>query len=164
MFQLYPPGLLDRLLDDMPPNAVRLTAADWTLDQLKNAITRDLEALLNTRCALGADALSAYPEASRSILSYGLIDFADMCLSSDVDQKKICAAVQLTVERHETRLHDVRAALRIHPESVNRIDFVIAGRLKADPSGERVHFDAKLKPSSQQYSIRLASGQSGAGA
>ena len=147
MATYYTPGLLDRLLDDsaMP---------GWTLDQLKEGVARDLEALLNTRFALPPGMLAPCPEAARSLASYGLADFAGMCLGSDGDQQKICEAVKLAIERHEPRLRDVSARLLLHPSPINRIDFAISARLKAQESGEIVHFDAMLEPSSQQYVIR----------
>lgn len=147
----YMPALFDRLLDDdtMPRSANR-----GTLDALKDSIARDLEALLNTRTALSEGMLANYPEVAASVANYGLIDFAGMCVSSDEDQKRICAAVKLAVERHEPRLHMVVAAIRVRGSGINRIDFVISAQFRSETSGDRVHFDAVLEQSSQQYSIR----------
>lgn len=151
MTQRYAPGLFDRLrnapCDEFPDGF------GWTLSQLKDAVARDLEALLNTRAGLPDFLLAPYPETGASVLNYGLMDFAGLCLSSDVDQKRICAAVQLAIERHEPRLHAVSAALRIHRGAINRIDFIICATLKADAAAEPVQFDAVLKQSTQQYSI-----------
>ncbi|MES2129141.1 MAG: type VI secretion system baseplate subunit TssE [Pseudomonadota bacterium] len=147
MPHFYTPGLLDRLLDDG-------AAPGWTLDQLKEGVARDLEALLNTRFALPDGLLAPFPEAQGSLAGYGLADFAGMCMNSDADQQKICDAVKLAIERHEPRLRDVSARLRLHASPINRIDFAISARLKAQLAGEIVHFDAMLEPSSQQYVIR----------
>ena len=145
----YAPGLFDRLLDGQ-----RGAGQGWSLEQLKDAVARDLEDLFNTRAALSDGLLDAYPEVAKSILSYGLIDFAGMCLTSDEDKKIICAAVELAVQRHEPRLYAVSAALQAAGVLVNRVDIVIRARLRADPAAELVQFDAVLKPSTQQYSIR----------
>jgi len=150
MGRRYAPGLFDRLTAGGRPHD---GAAGWSLEQLKDAVARDLEDLLNTRAALHDSALEGYPEVGRSILSYGLIDFAGMCLTSDEDKKKICAAVERAVARHEPRLYAVSAALQTTGVTVNRIDIVIRARLKADPAVELVLFDAVLKPSTQQYTI-----------
>ncbi|MBJ7312204.1 type VI secretion system baseplate subunit TssE [Rugamonas sp. CCM 8940] len=157
----YAAGLFDRLIDDQPHAAPRGGRAGWTLEQLKDAVARDLEALLNTRAALPAGLLDAYPEVAKSIVNYGLIDFAGMCLTSSEDQKLICAAVQRAIERHEPRLYAVSAALRVREARVNRVDFLISARLKVDAAAELVRFDAVLKPSTQQYAIRQASGADG---
>lgn len=152
MTQRYAPGLFDRLINDHP--AARGGQPAWTVEHLKDAVARDLELLLNTRMAIPEHTFAAYPEASRSPLTYGLIDFAGMCMTSDIDRKRICAAVLLTIERHESRLHCVTAALRMRTNQINRFDFVISGKLKAQLASDLVHFDAVLEPSTQQYSIR----------
>lgn len=149
MAQQYLPGLFDRLMDDDAHSG-----AAWTVEQLKDAVARDLEALLNTRAALPDGALAAYTEAGASVLAYGLIDFAGMCLTSDDDQKIICAAVQRAIERHEPRLAGVSASLRLHGARINRVDFIISARLRASAAPEAVQFDAVLQPSTQQYAIR----------
>ena len=152
MTQRYAPGLFDRLIDDQPTG--RASAATWTVEHLKEAIARDLEALLNTRVAMPEHLFADYPEASKSVLTYGLIDFAGMCMTSDIDRKRICAAVLLTIQRHESRLHSVTTALRMRGRQINRFDFVISGKLKAQAASDLVQFDAVLEPSTQQYSIR----------
>lgn len=150
--QRYAPGLFDRLLDDRSAAA----PAVWTLDHLKDAVARDLESLLNTRAAIPEAMFAGYPEASASVLTYGLVDFAGMCMTSDADRRKICAAVLLTIERHESRLHSVTASLRVRSSQINRFDFVISGKLKAQAASDVMHFDAVLEPATQRYSIRKA--------
>lgn len=147
--QRYTPGLFDRLLDDH--GGVSVT---WTLEHLKDAVARDLESLLNTRAAMSEQRFAAYPEAAKSVLTYGLTDFAGMCMTSDTDRKKICAAVLLSIERHEPRLCGVTATLRQRSNQINRFDFVISGKLKAQSASDMLHFDAVLEPATQQYSIR----------
>jgi type VI secretion system protein ImpF len=150
--QRYAPGLFDRLIDDHRGAA----PATWTLEHLKDAVARDLESLLNTRAAMPEQLFAAYPEAGKSVLTYGLADFADLCMTSDTDRKKICAAVLLTIERHEPRLQGVTATLRQRSSQINRFDFVISGKLKAQAASDMLHFDAVLEPATQQYSIRKA--------
>lgn len=152
--QRYAPGLFDRLIDDHSAGQNGAAITTWSLENLKDAVARDLESLLNTRAAMPEHLFAAYPEAGRSVLTYGLIDFAGMCMTSDVDRKRICAAVLLTIERHESRLHSVTAALRVRSRHINRFNFVISGKLKAQAASDLVHFDAVLEPSTQQYSIR----------
>lgn len=146
MTQRYTPSVFDRLTDEA-------ASPFWTLEQLKDAVARDLEALLNTRAALPDGLLDGYCEAGKSLLGYGMIDFAGMCMTSDADQKIICAAVRRAIERHEPRLHSVAVALRVHCAPINRVDFVISALLRARAAAEPVHFDAVLEPSNQQYAI-----------
>ncbi|MDQ2820047.1 MAG: type VI secretion system baseplate subunit TssE, partial [Pseudomonadota bacterium] len=81
-------------------------------DMWHESVTRDLEALLNTRCALCDAHLEDYPSVMRWVWNYGLIDFAGMCITSDTDQHRIYTAVRLATERHEPRLKNVAVVLQ----------------------------------------------------
>jgi type VI secretion system protein ImpF len=141
----FTPSLLDRLFGehDRP----------LTLEQYKDSVARDLEELLNTRCALSQEWMDTYPECMRSIANYGLMDFAGMCLSSSDDRARLCAALKSAIERHEPRLRNVQARLEREAGSINRVNFAIAGTLAGLAHAEPVSFDAVLQPSSLHYSI-----------
>ena len=147
----FTPGLFDRLLD--PQGCHLRNGAGMSLEQWKDAVARDLEDLLNTRCALSEEMLSAYPECAGSIINYGLIDFAGMCLSSSDDRARICACLKAAIERHEPRLRNVQARLERETGSINRVSFAISATLAGLPTREAVSFDAVLQPSSLHYSI-----------
>jgi len=148
------PGLFDRLDadDDVLQGGFRTPASK--VDERRESITRDLEALLNTRSALLPHVLADYPEVGGSVVNYGLIDFAGMCMTSDTDQKRICAAVRQAIERHEPRLHRVTATLQPRKGAINRVDFVITAQLKTGPVAEPMHFNAVFQPSLQRYSLQ----------
>lgn len=152
--QSFVPGLFDRLDtdDDAPQGQFR--APSKKADEWRDSITRDLEALLNTRSALLPHVLAGYPEVGASVVNYGLIDFAGMCMTSDTDQKRICTAVRLAIERHEPRLHRVTATLQPRKGAINRVDFVITAQLKHAPVAEPMHFNAVFQPSLQRYSVQ----------
>jgi type VI secretion system protein ImpF len=156
--QSFTPGLFDRLDadDDAPHREFRAPARKS--DEWKDSITRDLEALLNTRSALLPDALTGYPEVGASVVNYGLIDFAGMCMTSDTDQKRICTAVRLAIERHEPRLDRIAATLQPRKGAINRVDFVITAELKNAPVAEPMQFNAVFQPSLQRYSIQHVRG------
>jgi len=159
--QSFVPGLFDRLDtddDEVPQSQFRVSPRK--LDEWRESITRDLEALLNTRSALLPDALDGLPEVSASIVNYGLIDFAGMCMTSDTDQKRICAAVRQAIERHEPRLHRVTATLQPRKGAINRVDFVITAELKNAPVAEPMQFNAVFQPSLQRYSVQSVRGAS----
>ena len=147
-------GLFDRLdTDGEPASGNKHAARTRAVEEAMRSITRDLQALLNTRSALSAASLKPYQEVSRSIVNYGLIDFAGMCMSSDLDQHEICKAVRLAIERHEPRLHKVAVTLQQRQGAINRVDFVITAQLKSAPQAEPMSFNAVFRPSLQQYSI-----------
>jgi len=151
----FTPGLLDRLMDERAPaGAASMTAQGLTIDQIKDHVARDLEALLNTRAALPAALFDHFPLARASIMNYGLVDFAGFCLSSDEDRAAICASLTRAIEIHEPRLKEVSASLEFVEGSVNRLDFAIHARLELDAGGDSVDFSAVLQPSSLHYAIR----------
>lgn len=147
--KVFTPGLLDRLMDER-----RDSAAAFTIEQFKDSVARDLEALLNTRALLPAGALGPYPHARASILHYGLHDFAAFCLTSSADRAAVCASLRDAIETHEPRLRDVTASLELEPGGVNRLNFVIHARLALDGLSEPVNFNAIWQPSSLHYAIR----------
>ena len=158
----FTPGLLDRLMDERgePGAYSRPTAhpnARLSVEQIKDHVARDLEALLNTRAALPPGAFDEFPLARASILNYGLLDFAAFCMSSDEDRAAICAALTRAIESHEPRLTEVSASIEAAAGSVNRLDFVIHARLELGEGfdeGGNVNFSAVLQPSSLHYAIR----------
>jgi len=155
----YTPDLFDRLLGQPVRNGV--VVARLSADDLKDAVARDLEALLNTRSTLHEGSLAGYPECSTSMVGYGLCDFADRSLSSPTDRAHVCACIEQAIVRHEPRLQNVKALLEMREESVNRLSFSITAVLVGSRSHEPVNFDAVLQPSTLQYSIRKG-GRAGA--
>jgi type VI secretion system protein ImpF len=71
-------SILDRLLDDQPEEKryEPLHSRFQNLRQLKQAVARDLEALLNTRREALEEVPPEFAEVRRSLLNYGLPDFA----------------------------------------------------------------------------------------
>jgi len=149
----FTPGFFDRLLGTPMRHATGTRLLRMSIEDMKDAVARDLEALLNTRAVMAEDLLKAYPECSESIVSYGMIDFADLSLSSPSDRAYICACIEKTIACHEPRLREVKALLEMREGTINRLNFSITGLLVASTSEEPVNFDAVLQPSTLQYSI-----------
>jgi len=147
----FTPGLLDRLMNE------RADHSPINAEQLKASVARDLEALLNTRVAVEAALLEGFPAARASILRYGLVDFAALCLTSSLDRAAICAGIEAAIATHEPRLCEVKAVLEPDAGDVNRLHFAIHARLNVDGLAEPVNFNAVLQPSSLQYEIRQSS-------
>ena len=163
----FTPGLFDRLLGTpLRSNSGNSNGhgARLSVEDMKDAVARDLEALLNTRAVLPEDLFNAYPECSRSIVSYGMKDFAELSLSSPSDRALICACIEKTINCHEPRLRNVKAMLEMREGAVNRLDFSITGVLVASAAQEAVNFDAVLQPSTLSYSISKAGRAAPAGA
>ena len=152
----FTPGLFDRLMDTHAATASSATVSRLSIEDLKDTVARDLEALLNTRTVIPEELLKLYPECGRSIISYGLNDFAGLSLSSADDRAYICACLEKAIGRHEPRLQNVKASLEVQEGSINRLNFAITALLVLNSAEEPVNFDAILQPSSLHYSISKA--------
>lgn len=149
----FPQTLFDKLLDEHRSKAVKGTVTRLTVEQVKDSVARDLEALLNTRAVISETTLAPFPECSRSMMSYGLSDFAGLSLASIDDRAFVCRSLETAIARHEPRLRNVRAVLEISQNSINKLFFNISALLVLKQSKEPVTFDAMLQPSTLQYSI-----------
>ena len=68
MIKGFEPSLFDKLFDDPPLAAVRRRLS---LEQLKDSVARDLEALLNTRVVFDPALAQEYPRAQASVVGFG---------------------------------------------------------------------------------------------
>jgi len=152
----FTPGLFDRLMGVPVHGASSGVVSRMSIEDLKDSVARDLEALLNTRTVIPEELLAEFPECGRSIITYGLNDFAGRCLSSSDDRAYICACLERGIARHEPRLHNVKASLELRDDSINRLNFAITALLVVSSSQEPVNFDAVLQPSSLHYTISKA--------
>jgi type VI secretion system protein ImpF len=157
------PGLFDRLIEHSGQTPAG-TVPRVSLEEMKDSVARDLEALLNTRAVTPDDTFRRFPECARSIVTYGLHDFAGLSLSSFDDRAFICRSLEAAIARHEPRLRNVQARLELRDDAVNRLNFSITALMVVSTAHEPVNFDAVLQPSSQHYTISKARRQAVPGA
>lgn len=148
--QRFVPYLLDRLLDAAPDGAEQRML---TLDELERSVARDVEALLNTRCGLRTVDLQDFPNARRSVVAFGLEDFASRSLASTEDREHLCRAIARAIADHEPRLSNVD--VKVHPGDAARrtLRFAIRAMLQVHPLQEPVAFNAELQPTTQHYAV-----------
>jgi type VI secretion system protein ImpF len=149
----YAPSLLDklthRLLDASPGQVL----PGFSLEEVKDSVAVDLEALLNTRSALDQDLSESFPLAAASVANYGVPDFAALSLSSGLDRDFICRSIELAIERQDARLRSVSVSLEGDGRKFNRLDFTIRAVLRLNDVGEQVSFDARFEPTVQRYTV-----------
>ena len=155
----FEPYLLDRITDDFPGNVLGNSTQTFSLDQLKASVARDLEALLNTRCALTAGVVNDLPLAKKSVLRYGIDDFSSRSLASVADREFICIAIRSAIADQEPRLRNVDVGLESDTESGPgyRLRFNIKALLHIHLAAEPVVFDAVLQTGSQRYLVSPSS-------
>lgn len=147
----FEPSLFDKLFESegQTPYALRRLS----IEEMKETVARDIEALLNTRMVFTEEDLKRYPNCQRSVLTYGLSDFSGLSLASHYDREFICRSLEQAIARHEPRLKQVRVMLQVDGRATSVLYFAITAMLDVGPAHEPVTFDATLQPSTLQYSV-----------
>lgn len=147
-------SVLDRLLDDEPKSKVEspLTHSK-SLAQLKGAIRRDLENLLNTRRTPDLPP-EGRPETRRSVYAYGVPDITEIGQNFLYEKDRLLAEIENAVRVFEPRLSGVKVAILPATDNSRVLRFVIDGMLRVDPAPEHVVFDAALELTSGEYQLR----------
>jgi len=145
---------LDRLIDQEPERRLDppLTRAQ-SLRDLKAALRRDLEWLLNTRQTIEASPASL-KELERSLYNYGLPDVSSLYLRSTNDQALLLEAIKTAIDIFEPRLMNIKVTLEPAAVETRVLRFGIEGLLRMDPAPEHVYFDTVLEPMSGQYQVK----------
>jgi type VI secretion system protein ImpF len=146
------PSVLDRLLDDDPRTDVEhASAVGSDLRHFKQAVARDLDALLNSRCVDFDDRIESYPQARDSVINFGIIDLSSLSLLNPDDRALLRDKIRITIERHEPRLTKVRVTLDAPKDLERMLRFRVDAVLKVHPQRPPVSFDAMLQLSSNSY-------------
>jgi type VI secretion system protein ImpF len=153
--QLLVPSVLDRLLDD-DPGVTREPARGraQVLRELKQAVRRDLENLLNTRHSYLSLA-PALKELNQSLLNYGLPDFTAAGLGPAKDRDEFCRTLQGVLRYYEPRFKNVTVRSLDNATPLDRtLRFRIDALLRVDPAPEPIVFDSMLDPSSSTFIVK----------
>jgi type VI secretion system protein ImpF len=148
------PSLFDRLLDFEPGVSKEAPKSrSKSLRELKQAVRRDLEWLLNTRC-YPEDIDEGLEETHKSVIVFGLPDFTGASVKSHIEQKRLTKAVETAIKNFEPRFIDLK--VRLEPiSSVDRqLKFRIEARLDIDPAPEPIAFDTVLQLGSGEFSVQ----------
>ncbi len=149
-------SVLDRLIDTEPANRreVPLTRAQ-SVRELKTALRRDLEWLLNTRRCIqqpGAPEGSNL-ELTESVYNFGVPDFTNLSLDSSRDRQRLTHMIEEALTTFEPRLQGVRVVQQV-TEKHRPLRFVIEGMLQIEPSPELVSFDTFVELGSGECRIK----------
>ena len=146
-------SVLDRLLDDSPSSPVaRPRTRTQQLTELRNAVRRDLEALLNAhqRCRSPPPEMLELP---RSLLEYGVPDFLTVNAAAASAREQYRDTVEDTIRRFEPRFKMVKVTLVAENPADRSLRFHIEALMYAEPAPERVSFDSLLDPANQSFSV-----------
>lgn len=148
------PSVLDRLIDHEPQSSREAPASrSQSLIDLKQAVKRDLEWLLNARQVVGG-LPPELKELGRSLAAYGLPDFTAVSVKSPADQMRMQRALEMAISAFEPRLENITVSLSPVLDLEHKLRFRIDARIKVEPAPEPVTFDTVLQASTNQYVVK----------
>ena len=152
-------SILDRLIDEAPDRGADppMSFVDQVRD-VREAIRRDLEALLNTRrCPTTPPA--ALSELRDALVSYGVDGIVSANLMTDQAKLKLAEAIERRVALFETRLADIRVTIlksRTMTERALRMRILATFRLHEGMPP--ISFESTIDPSTQRVLVEAAHG------
>jgi type VI secretion system protein ImpF len=150
------PSIVDRLLDFEPTNPNEaLKSRSQGMRELKQAVRRDLEWLLNTRHS--PDEISpSLEEVNKSLAKFGLPDFTGSSSNNDEDRRNLIRNVENALRLFEPRFINLKVTL----EEINKVErglkFRIQATLRVEPTPEPVVFDTVLQVGSGDFEVKEA--------
>ena len=148
-------SVLDRLIDREPDNSADpFTTQAASIRQLKAAVRRDLEWLLNTR-RIVVDLPESFEELTRSLYNFGLPDFSSYSVNSARDKSRLLRTLERAIALFEPRLMSVKVIpMEVETGVTRMLRFQIQALLKMDPTPEQISFDTVLQLASGEYQVR----------
>ena len=144
-------SILDRLTDKPLPED---TGRSMSLIEFRDLISRDLEALLNTRSEAARVLPDAFVECRKSSLTFGIPDFSSYSLLSPRDRDRIRKMLEQAIGLHEPRLTRVKVQLEGQRAYERALRFHVEALMNLGPEHEKVQFDAVLQLNTQPYQVR----------
>jgi|SRR5580700_1927234 type VI secretion system protein ImpF len=147
-------SVLDRLIDHDPKRSAEAPLTrPQSLRELKAALKRDLEWLLNTRRTIDPSPDSAR-ETARSVYHYGFADISSKSVLSSKDHNDLVREMEIAIAIFEPRLKRAKVKMEAIEGSYRMLRFVIEGLLCMDPAPEPVRFDTVLELGKGEYAIK----------
>lgn len=142
------PSLLDRLTDNAPESRREsLDQQSLTMQQLRQAVLRDIGWLLNTTNLAAVEDLDGYPRVAASTLNYGVPGFTGM-LSAEEKVAVLENAIADALRRYEPRLRAGSLRVRAREDTgdhvVPTLVFDIRGELWAQPVPQQLFLETSI--------------------
>jgi type VI secretion system protein ImpF len=148
------PSIVDRLLDFDPTNSQEAPKSrSQGLRELKVAVRRDLEWLLNTRHS--PDGITeSLEEVYKSVAKFGLPDFTGLSSQNDDERRDLIRSIEKALEIFEPRFMNVRISLEDVDSAERGVKFRIQATLRVEPTPEPVVFDTILQVGSGDFEVK----------
>ncbi|WP_106743530.1 type VI secretion system baseplate subunit TssE [Yoonia maritima] len=147
-------SILDRLLDSEPERATDPAVLEAeTSNGLRESLRRDLSILLNTRCRPTSHPADLVPLVD-SLVAFGVEDFFNASLVTDMQRKNFAARLQDRIARFEPRLEDLSVSLPSQSDDDRRsLRLRISARYRARPGLPPMVFDTRLDPVTHHFKV-----------
>ena len=123
------------------------------LKDLKHAVCRDVENLLNSRCRCLVIP-TALTELNLSLVDYGIPDFTGAAMGQQEVTNKMHEIVREALEKYEPRFASVEVLPDDEGDSVERtLNLKIVAELHAFPDPEPVVFRSRLEPATSEFKV-----------
>jgi len=147
-------SVLDRLLDFEPKISQEAPKSrSKSIRELKQAVRRDMEWLLNTRRYSG-EFDERLEEILKSVVFYGLPDFTGISVSNDDEQKNLTKSLETAIKNFEPRFIDVKVTLEPTSSTDKVLKFRIEANLDIDPTPEPITFDTILQFGGSGFTVQ----------
>ena len=144
------PSMLDRLID--PDTTGTVWRHGYAIEQVIDAVRRDLEDLLNTHQSY-VDFPEEWEELRNSVFLYGMPDLVSF---SATEHAALASIVEAIIKRFEPRLREVRVVVGAGDVSEDqRARLHIEARLNVDPAPE-VAFETVVELTTGHASIKAS--------
>lgn len=139
-------SVLDRLIDREPLNHLEASLSRaQSVRQLKSAVRRDLEWLLNTR-SIADPPDEARVELNKSAYVYGLPDLSLLSMETATDRNKLLSQIKRVITLFEKRLANVQVSIAPVPDAAKKdVHLRIDAMLRMDPVPEPIFFDTVIE-------------------
>ncbi|WP_064696850.1 type VI secretion system baseplate subunit TssE [Rhizobium aegyptiacum] len=152
-------SILDRLIDEAPDRAADppMSFVDQ-VREMREAIRRDLEALLNTR-RCPATPPAALAELKDALVSYGVDGVVSANLMTEEAKLKLAVAIERRIALFETRLSDVRVTiLKSRTMTERALRLRIQASFRLHEGMPPISFESTIDPSTQRFLVEAAHG------
>jgi len=151
------PCLLDRLTDDEPgKGAESRDKRVFTTRQMRHAVLRDLQWLLNTPQRMSEEEEAEAPGVASSVLNYGVPDLCGLT-SGGLDLVALERAVTRAIRAFEPRIRPETLRVTVHLDSEdmssNAMMFEVRGDLWAQPIPEPLYLKTDVDLETGQFAI-----------
>jgi type VI secretion system protein ImpF len=148
------PSVFDRLIDyeprmsQEPPKSI-----SQSLKELKEAVKRDLEWLLNSRSYPG-DIDERLEEVPNSVVAYGLPDVTGVSVNNQYEMTRLQKSLETAIKNFEPRFLDLKVTLEPIENTERALKFKIEAFLNTEPTPEPITFDTVLELGSGDFEVK----------